>query len=217
VADVDTLRDRVENLLKDSGNSDWTTAELDDALRLGLDQLSEGLPQRAVTTIDAVADTWEYSLAGVTGLVRVSEVWYPYLSTDEAYKKPHPVRWRMLTDAILLLEPDSLHHDPDAAYDLRVFYTKVQTVAGLDAAASTTLTPAEKGALVIGAAGFAALALSQDRYNQVNIGATTPVDLGKWAQERLVEFRGLVAGMAAMDSASDDGRVGPWKVDKWDV
>ena len=50
MTDHPDLRDRLENLLKDASNVDWTTTELDDAIRLALAELSTHIPQRAVTT-----------------------------------------------------------------------------------------------------------------------------------------------------------------------
>ena len=213
LTDLETLRDRVEALLTDASNLEWTTGELDQALRLALYELSAVLPVRAAATKDAVADAWEYDLSAITGLVNVVEVWYPYLSTSNTYKVAHPVKFRMITDAILLLECDD---DPDAAYDLRIFYDKVQTVAGLDSASSTTVDEAEKAALVLGAAGYAAIGKGRDLTNEVTIGAGVPVTLEKWGKARLAEFQERIVALASAANAGDDSRVGWGPVDKWD-
>jgi hypothetical protein len=123
--DLDTLRDRVEALLTDASNAEWSTGELDNAIRLALYELSAALPVRAAATKDAVDEAWEYDLSAISGLVSVVEVWYPYLSTSDTYKRAHPVKFRMLTDAVLLIE---VADTPDDAYDLRIFYDKVQTL-----------------------------------------------------------------------------------------
>jgi hypothetical protein len=211
--DLETLRDRVEALLTDGTNAEWATAELDQAIRLGLYELSSVLPVRASATKDAVDDTWEYDVSAVSGLVAVVEVWYPYLATSDSYKTAHPVRFRMLTDAILLLEGCET---PDDAYDLRIFYDKVQTLGGLDSAASTTLDDAEKAALVLGAAGYAAIGKARDVTNEVTIGAEVPAQLEKWGKARLSEFSELIEVLTSTANAGEDARVGPWKVDKWD-
>jgi len=203
--DLETLRDRVEALLTDSGNADWNISELDQAIRLALYELSTVLPVRAVTTVDAVDNTWEYSLASISGLVAVVEVWYPYLSTDDSYKLPHPVTWRMLTDSTLYLD---IAEDPDDAYDLRVFYDKVQTLNNLDSATSTSLDEAEKAALVLGAAGYAAIGKSRDVTNEVTIGAEVPARLEKWGKARLSEFQERVLALAAVANAGEDSRIG---------
>jgi hypothetical protein len=213
MTDLTDIRDRVEALLTDSGNADWSTSELDDALRLALYELSSVLPVRAVTTVDAVAQTWEYDLSSITGLVSVVEVWYPYLSTDETYKRPHPVKFRMLTDAVLLLEGGD---EPDAAYDLRIFYDKAQTVNTLDGATATTLSDAEKAALVIGAAGYAAIGKARDVTNEVTIGADVPSGLQKWGEARLKDFQARIEGLVAVANAGEDSRIGWYPADKWD-
>jgi len=213
LTDLETLRDRVEALLTDSSNVEWSTAELDQAIRLALYELSTVLPVRAVATMDAVDNIWEYSLAAITGLVSVVEVWYPYLSTDNSYKQPHPVKWRMLTDSVLFLDIEDY---PDDVYDLRIFYDKVQTLTNLDAATATSVDEAEKAALVLGAAGYAAIGKARDVTNEVTIGAEVPAGLEKWGKARLMEFQERIVALAAVANAGEDSRIGWWEVDKWD-
>ncbi|HOU24819.1 MAG TPA: hypothetical protein PKW05_08030 [Anaerolineae bacterium] len=207
MADIDTLRDRVEALLADSGNVEWSTTELDQAMRLALADLSVALPVHSVTTIDAVDKTWEYSLSAVSGLVEVTEVWYPYLAGHPALKRPHPVRWRTIDDATLLLEMDE---HPDPVYDLRVFFTRSQTVAGLDGAAVTTVSEAEKALLVRGCAAFAALAKSRDVTNEVTIGAGVPERLREWGLALLQRFNAGLAALSVMAHQADDSRPEAW-------
>ena len=214
VTDLQTLEERIQDLLKDSGGEDWYATELDQAVRLALSELSQLCPSRGVTTIQAVDEQYEYSLSAVTGLQGVAEVWYPYLSTDDSYKRPHAVKWRMLDDATLLLEGDQV---PDVAYKLRVFYDKVQTVGGLDAAAVTTLNDAEKSCVVIGAAGYAAVAKAQYLANRVTTGADAALIVSRWGNARLMEFKQRAFQLGQHDSVSEDARIGWWSADKWDV
>ncbi len=213
MTDHTDLRDRIEDHLKDSGNADWSTSEIDNALRIALHELSVALPARAVATIDAVDGQYEYSVSSISGLVEVVEVWYPYLSTDDTYKKAHPVKWRMLDDTTLYLEVDD---DPDDTYDLRVFYDKVQTLNGLDGASATTLGEAEKSALVVGAAGYAAVALARSKVDTITIGGSAPEDLRKWGWARITEFRQRVYDLSVIQDAGEDSRIGWWEVDKWE-
>ena len=207
MADIDTLRDRVEALLADSSNAEWTTTELDHAMRLALADLSVALPVHYVTTLDAADETWEYSLSAISGLVEVTEVWYPYLSTDETYKRCHPVRWRRIDETTLLIEPED---DPDASYDLRVFYTQSQTVTGLDGATATTVSEAEKALLVRGCAAFAALAKSRDVTNEVTIGAGVPERLRQWGLAMLQRFMAGLEALGMMDRQMEDSRTAGW-------
>ena len=214
MTDHTDLRDRVEDFLKDATNSDWTTSELDNAIRIALHELSSALPSRALTAIDAVDDQYEYDISGISGLVAIVEVWYPYLSTHDTYKKPHPVKWRMLADDTLYLD---ISDDPDDTYDLRVFYDKLQTLNGLDGASATTLSEAEKSALIFGAAGYAAVAMAMDKIDAVVIGADAPEDLRKWGWARILEFRQRFGELADREVAGEDSRVGWWSADKWDT
>jgi len=49
------LRDRVEARLQDSGNTRWSTDDLDEAIRSALELYSRESPARAITTIDISA------------------------------------------------------------------------------------------------------------------------------------------------------------------
>ncbi len=220
-----TVRDRVEALLTDSGNSDWTTAELDQALRLALDELSQVCPARYNYVFDAVDDTYEYDLDSifaaaaldVAQIEEVTEVWYPYLSTDDTYKLPHPVQWRMVTWMKLLLEPDSLGGDPDGDYDIRIFYNRRQQLDDLDSATATTLNAAEVGCLIMGAAGYAAIAKARYLANRVVTGENAYKALHEWGKSRVAEFKQRAYQLGQYDSAGEDARIGWWSADKWDV
>ena len=212
MTDHTDLRDRVEDMVKDAANADWSTSELDNAIRIALHELSVSLPSRAVTTVDAVDGQYEYDLSSISGLIEVVEVWYPYLSTDDTYKKPHPAKWRMLADNTLYLDVDT---DPDATYDLRIFYDQLQTLNGLDGATATTLNEPEKSALLFGAAGYAVLALARDKIDAITFGPA-PEDLRKWAWARIMEFRQRVQTLAEVQDAGEDSRIGWWSADKWD-
>ncbi|MGQ9494424.1 MAG: hypothetical protein ACUVR2_11810 [Anaerolineae bacterium] len=205
--DLDALRDGVEALLMDAGNAEWSTAELDQAIRLALADVSRELPRVADATLHAVHGQWEYDLSSLDGLQQVLEVWYPYLPDDAPYQKAHPVCWRLLDDATLYLD---VADDPDATYHLRIFYTKQQSLAGLDGATETTLSPLEKAALVIGAAGYAAVAKARDWMNEVTIGLDVPRTLQRWGERRLAEFERRLATLAQLATAGDDARVSGW-------
>lgn len=201
---LDTLRDRVEALLTDSSNAEWSTAELDQAIRLALSELSSYLPVAAATTVDAVDGVYEYDLSAITGPVGVLEVWYPYLAGTSVYGRPRPVQWRMISDTRLMIEPEE---EPDAAYDLRIFYEEDHTLEGLDSATATTLSAAEKSALVIGAAGYAAIAKARGWTNEVTVGGDAVSQLERWGKARLDAFTAALERLAERAVGDDDARV----------
>ena len=55
-ATLTTLRDRVELMLADSGNSIWSTDDIDEAIRQALHEYSKTRPLRAVSTVTLSAD-----------------------------------------------------------------------------------------------------------------------------------------------------------------
>ena len=227
VTDLATLEARVQAFVKDSGAADWTTAELDQAIRLALSEVSHLCPARAVGSIAATAAVYEYSVSTLTGLQTVVEVWYPYLSTDAVYKLTHAIPFRMIDDATLMISSDEEDDDgvaivPAVGYYLRVFYEKEQTLAGLDSASATTLSGAEKSCLVLGAGGFAAVAKAQYLANRVTTGKDAADLVAKWGNDRLVEFRAraqaLALGVSSVGLADEeDARVSGWTDEDLDI
>lgn len=205
--DLDTLRDRVEALLSDTSNADWDTDALDAAIRLALDELSQSVPAVADEVLDAEDGVREYDLSELDGLVDVFEVWYPYDADDDDYSQAHPVPFRLLDRGTLYLESEDA---PDAGYDIRVWYGVRHTIEGLDSATETTLNEEEKSALVIGAAGYAAIAKARELMNQVTIGSDVPRALQRWGERRLAEFGRRLAGLWNVVAVGDDARVGGW-------
>ena len=84
------LRDRVESLLQDSGNTRWSTDDTDEAIRRALEVYSQYSPQHAIGTIALSAAGREIDISSLTGLVRVEKVWWDYDSTTPGY----PPNWR---------------------------------------------------------------------------------------------------------------------------
>ena len=80
------------------------------------------------------------------------------------------------------------------------------TLSGLDGAISTTLPKNHEGLLVIGASGWTVLAGQAD-----NLFTPLPPDYGmskdlyKWASDRLVEFRALMAQAMTVAQVIDNG------------
>ena len=95
--DLAGIRDRVEQVLVDTGNAIWATAVIDEAIRLILSEFSDAYPYSADDVLTLAADGREIDISSLTGLLNVVEVMWPYVATDW----PHPVvsDWRLLYDS----------------------------------------------------------------------------------------------------------------------
>jgi hypothetical protein len=62
-ATLTTLRDRVEIILADSGNSIWSTGDIDEGIRQALHEYSKTRPLRSVGTVALSADVVRSTLA----------------------------------------------------------------------------------------------------------------------------------------------------------
>ncbi len=193
---MSTLTQLVDNIaadLKDTGNVAWSADELKRAVRWALHELSWAAPRRGTATIIARESTREYSLAaaGVTGLLFITEVWYPYDEEDPAYP-PQSVPWRLLDDDTLWLDVASV----TGGETIRLFCAQPQTVSGLDGAAATTLSTEQEELVCLGAAGYAALQRAQESIGRVNVSQQAPRLWREWGEQRLRQFRGRLAQLA---------------------
>src|SRR5438105_690697 len=89
-ATLTTLEARVKNLLAASASATtWATANIDEGIRQALEEYSRARPQTVAGSITPAANTREFSIAALTGLLSVARVWFPYTSTSPEY----PPNW----------------------------------------------------------------------------------------------------------------------------
>jgi hypothetical protein len=95
------LHDRVELHLQDSGNSlrakrrsPWASAAFDEAIEKALEAYIRHSPRLAVTTLTLSADGREVDLSTITGLLRLTRVWWPYTQSPGATpSRQFPPHW----------------------------------------------------------------------------------------------------------------------------
>ena len=182
------LRDRVEADLRDTGNNNWSTDEIDAHLRSALVDYNAVDPRRAQAALDDVADTREYSLDTIhasTPILELYDVWWPYDSSDPAHPPERP-RWALIAERTLYLDVDDA---PAGEYQLRLFYTTPRTIDDLDGATGTTLSAEAENLVVLGATAYAGLQYAQSLINTVTASGWTPQQLREWAEVRLAQFR----------------------------
>jgi len=210
VTTLANIRDRVEADLMDSGNATWSTAELDAHIRRALIRYSQVNPQTIAADLSSSADTREYSLATLTGLKWIYDVWFPYNDADPEYPPNRP-QWDTPYDAYLYLQVVDAPSGA-ATEKIRVFYTKFHELKDLDGATTTSLDPEGEQLIVIGAAAYAAEQLAQARLAAVNASEHAPLRWMQWASDRLQRFEDALAVIQARANQALDPRVN-WSAD----
>jgi hypothetical protein len=204
-----TLRDRVEQVLADSGNAIWSTSDLDEAIRQALNEYSLVSPYQAEATLTLSDSDREIDVSALTSVIGVSEVWAPYDAGS-----PTPIRrafehWR---DWQSLYIKD---HWALAAGDVaRIFYTQLHTLSGLDSATVTTLRAEEVALIITGAAGHAATSRALDLAEQVTLDRATVKQVRAWGQDKLREFRAGLSAIARRQAGVS--HVPAPALDRWD-
>ncbi|HUV95806.1 MAG TPA: hypothetical protein VMX14_13405 [Anaerolineae bacterium] len=181
--------------------------DIDEALRWAIQRYSEVNPDRTETSLTLAADGREVDTSSITDYVQIYRVWWNYNSSAPAY----PPDWRNFEQwpgNILFIKDGD---EPQSGDVVRVFYTRLHSLDGLDSASATTIPDDAESLIVTGACGYVA----QER-EQEQPGRSTPTKLREWAEARLREFeRGLRALGRRQASRHSGIAVGP-TLDRWD-
>jgi len=178
------MRDRVETHLQDSGNARWAAGDIDEAIRTALEYYSRTNPHHAIGNITAVAGR-EQDLSTLTGLIRVEKVWWDYDSETPGY----PPNWRQFEvwpGQVLYIDDRTA---PSADDVIRVWYTKLHTLNGLDTATATTFPAEDVDVLIQGAAHHAARLRAIEIAEQATVDDEVVERLMKWADQEGDAFR----------------------------
>jgi hypothetical protein len=214
------LIDRVEVALLDATNTHFSVDTITQGLRQALREYSLVRPQEGETVLTLPAAGREIALSSITGLLEVTDVWWPYdtLATSETWP-PNRVRgWRTWWDdaqpVLFLTRFDG--EQPQADDEVRIWYVKQQTIENLDSGSVTTLPTAHEEILVNGAAGFAAMSNAVDMINTVNTDVFMVGLMGTWGKTKINEFRKTMEGLRAAGARSGPAWGHAWVMDKWD-
>lgn len=157
--------------------------DIDEGIRWALQRYSEVSPDQATTTVTLAAAGREVSIAAITDYLEILRVWWDY----DASSPGHPPAWRrfeLWPGSVLFINDTS---EPQAGDIVRIWYTRLHALNGLDGASTTTIPADAETLIVTGAAGYAA----QERV-QEQPGTHVPRRLAEWSEQRLKEFeRGL--------------------------
>jgi len=162
------------------GGGDYDEDALDEAIRQAVELYSRYKPDEAITTVALTANGREIDISSVSGLVRVVRVWWDYDSSSPG----HPPNWRhfeVWPGGVLYVDDQSTPQSGDV---VRIWYTKEQTLNGLDGASATTFPVDDEGFLVSGAAALAARFTAARK-----VGKGDFSHLVSWADAELKWFR----------------------------
>ncbi len=197
-----TLRGRVRAALMDASSAIWADSDLEAAIGEALRQLSAASPASYTAALTLTADGVELSLEALSDLIGVSEVWYPYTAAAAGVGEvfgvcPFRFFWEGETPTLRLAPEDG--KIPRAGEGLRLFYTGMLKLDGLEGATLTTLPARDEALVALGAAGQAALSRALDLMETPSQDLYAVALLAVWGRSRLKEFN---AGLEARRAAS---------------
>jgi len=190
--DIGTYRQALEDMLKDRGNDAWLTEELDAAIQLALADLAQRTPREESADLTLAQSGRKVSLSSIAGYLWLEEVWWPYEEGEyPARAVPFEVR-----DGELTLHTSA---EPRVGETVHVLYAAAHAISGLDGATETTVPAEVRGVLVLGAAGYAALAKAAAMGREYAWPTTAAAVTRHWGETMLALFQ---ARLKALRSAA---------------
>jgi hypothetical protein len=188
--------------------SAYDQRDIDEALRWALHRLTEILPDRTITTVTLSSTGREIDISSITDYIEIERVWWNYDSSDPG----HPPKWRNfeLWPGNLLYVKDP--SEPASGDIVRIWYTRTQSLNGLDGASTTTIPRDTETLLVTGASGYT----TQQRVQEA-VGYRVPVKLREWAEARIREFERGLKALARREAARHSGIAPGPVLDRWDA
>ena len=212
------LETRVAANLFDAANTIWATSQLDEAIRVALDEYQAAAPLPAETVIIAPAAGREIALNGITGLLAVTDVWWPYDSTVAEEWPPVRVGYRVYWDdarpVLMLNAKDGAQ--PALSDELRIFYTLRHTIQNLDSGATTTLRADHESHFVTGATAHAAIQRGADLIEKYGSRSGDAARYEAFGLRRLAEWRNFLAALRVTPTGAEAFPPRGWRLDKWD-
>jgi hypothetical protein len=210
------LQTRLAARLVDAANTVFAALTLEEALRAALSDYTAAAPVSMETVLTLPGAGREIALNGVSGLLGVTDVWWPYDTLSETWP-PNRVRgfrlWWDDAQPVLLL---ASHRgaQPQAGDDVRVWYTRAHTVQNLDGGALTTLPAHHESALITGAAGYAALSENVDQIGALHLDPTETAELRRWGTARLAEYHTFLNTLRPSAPAAGPAFGAGWGMDE---
>jgi hypothetical protein len=218
MSSLSELRDRVEQVLADTGNSIWSTGWIDEGLRQALAEYNLVLPYRGIDTLSLSGilseNEREIDLSGWSDVgvcIDIERVWLPYESDDSEPTIRSFEFWRELQT--LYIKGGVAPDETDTA---RLFYTKPHTINGLDSETSSTVRTEHETLLVNGAAGHVAASRALDLTEQATISQIAGQQVRAWGLSMLQSFRAGLRAVGRSSSARGAAWVSLPPLDRWD-
>jgi hypothetical protein len=218
VSTLAQLEARAIVYLYDSLNENFPAAAIDEGLRLALHEYTEALPLTMDTVIELPADGHEIALNALTNLIDVVDVWWPYDSLTEIWPPNRVTGYRVYWDdaqPVLVINQAGIGL-PMQDDEMRVFYTTIHTINGLDSGDSTTIPAVHESVLLRGAEGHACLMRGTDLTEQLSINRFAVPNYTDFGNMLLLGFRAELRRLAQTRRSSEPFGVG-WALDQHDT
>lgn len=208
------LHDRLRQMLGDPAALRYAADLLDHALRLALGELSAALPNLSSGSLILPRSGRQQALSALGDVRAVLRLCYPYTPAADDLCAALPVYETYTVSGSPFVYVGG-GRVPRAGEGMFVEYTCGHTLAGLDGASATTLPDALEAALLVGAAGYAAVSRASQVSEAQGSRAGDMNQLFDWGSRMLARFAQMVDEVRRVGSFPPHPSSG-WRLDGWD-
>lgn len=177
------IRELVREDLRDPDDDIWSDAQLERHVERAVHEYSLVKPQEKTATIQHDTDARTLDISTISDRIRIVAVEFPVGEYPPQY-----VPFFTWADELTM----DLSNAPAGQADAKVYYHAEHTING-----TTTFPATHNNTIATGAAGYAALELTADTANKVNVGGENAWGrYADFAQERLAAFRRQLQSIA---------------------
>ena len=210
---------RVRLLIDDVTSSRYSDADLTEALRRALSEYGEAYPNIATHTQEFAAAGREIALTSGGSPLQIKNIvklHFPYDSTSED-PFTHEAFFLINTASTPTLHIQG-NYIPQVGDDLKIYYSTVHTMGGLDSETADTYPADHANILVIGAAALAALSRAAGLSESLGSRSSDTNQLEHWGQQQYELFKTLLLALRAWSSRQPSFEPeSSWQLDGWDV
>ena len=201
---------RLRSLLLESPQPRWPESLLEEAIRQVLGEYNQYYPLARQAVLQIAESSEGLDLSALEGLCEVLQVKFSWpLKKSVSGKKDEPDWSFIFHDGRPILQ---VNHpaELEKSDKIHVWYRRLHTIAGLDGALHTTISPDHESILLAGAAGYAALARCLERSQAFSLDYKNSAYLNDWGNDRLKDFRQSIKRQSSFCWLG--GREGWWRV-----
>jgi hypothetical protein len=210
---------RVRLLIDDVSSARYSDDDLTEALRRSLSEYGDAYPNIATHTQEFAAAGREIALTSGGSNLKIKNIVKLHFPYDSASDDPwtHEAFFLMNVASVPTLHIQG-NYIPQVGDDIKIYYSTVHTMGGLDSETVDSYPADHANILVIGAAALAALSRAAGLSEAVGSRSSDTNQLEHWGKQQYELFQTLLQALRAWSGRTSSFEPeSSWQLDGWDT